>query len=120
MTATTAARPPAWDTLEAALRQRRAVQLNYHGRQRIVSPHALGWKNKKAMLLAYQTASQDPPGDPRKQWRNLFVDEIADADFADAATTWETADNYNAKHPFNAIDQLAIAITDNGPHTPSR
>ncbi len=112
---TTAAQPPAWDTLEAALRQRRPVLLSYHGRRRIVCPHALGWKNNKAMLLAYQTAghtgTQDQPADPRKQWRNLFVDEIADAVFADpAATTWETADNYNASHPFNAIDQLAIAI----------
>jgi hypothetical protein len=111
MTAT-AARPSAWDTLEAALRQRRPVQLSYHGRRRTVCPHALGWKNDKAMLLAYQTAdssTQIPPRDPRKQWRNLFVDEIADPIIADA--TWETADNYNPTHPFNAIDQLAIAVS---------
>ena len=107
-------RPPAWDTLETALRQRRAVQLNYHGRRRIVCPHALGWKNNKAMLLAYQTvdsSTQDPTGDPRKQWRNLYVDDINDAELADTATAWQTADNYNASHPFNAIDQLAIAVS---------
>jgi len=118
MTAT-AARPPAWDTLEAALRQRRAVQLSYHGRPRTVCPHALGWKNDKAMLLAYQTANptstQDSPADPRKQWRNLFVDDIDDVTLADPATTWETADNYNASQPFNAIDQLAIAIHPGDP-----
>ena len=56
---TISARPPAWDTLEAALRQRRPVRLTYHGRQRTVCPHALGWKNNKAMLLAYQTAQLD-------------------------------------------------------------
>lgn len=109
---TTNPRPPAWNTLEAALRQRRPVQLDYHGRQRTVCPHALGWKNNKAMLLAYQTGAptHDPPGDPRKQWRNLFVDQIHDATLADPATAWETADNYNPAHPFNAIDQLAVAI----------
>lgn len=115
---TTVTPPPAWDTLEAALRQRRPVQLSYHGRPRTVCPHALGWKNNKPMLLAYQThghTSDDAPTDPRKQWRNLFVDEIHDAAFADPDTTWETADNYNPAHPFNTIDQLAIAVT---PATP--
>ncbi len=111
---TTDTRPPAWHTLETALRQQRPVHLSYHGRQRNVCPHALGWKNGRAMLLAYQTdghtGTEDPPADPRKQWRNLFVDDIADAEFADAATTWETADNYNPTRPFNAIDQLAVAI----------
>ena len=110
---TTTTRPPAWDTLQAALRQRRPVQLTYHGRQRTICPHALGWKNNKPMLLAYQTDrhntnTQDLPGDPRKQWRNLFVDDISHAVFADPATTWQTADNYNPTHPFNAIDQLAV------------
>ncbi|MGI8752257.1 MAG: WYL domain-containing protein [Acidimicrobiales bacterium] len=87
MTTTTVAPPSAWDTLQAALRQRRPVQLSYHGRPRTVCPHALGWKNNKPMLLAYQTdghtSTQDLPADPRKQWRNLFVDEIRDAVFAD-------------------------------------
>ncbi|MDQ2761478.1 MAG: WYL domain-containing protein [Actinomycetota bacterium] len=120
MTTTTVAPPSAWDTLEAALRQRRPVQLSYHGRPRTVCPHALGWKNNKPMLLAYQTdghtSAQDLPADPRKQWRNLFVDEIRDPVFADPAAAWETADNYNTSHPFNAIDHLAIAITQ-PPHT---
>lgn len=55
MTTISADRSPAWATLEHALRQRRPVQLSYHGRERTVCPHALGWKNNKAMLLAYQT-----------------------------------------------------------------
>jgi len=105
--------PSVWETLEAALRQRRPVRLTYHGRQRTVSPHALGWRNDKAMLLAYQTAGQAPgalPG-PRQGWRNLVVDDICDITLADPAAGWETADNYNASHPFNSIDQLSIAVT---------
>ncbi len=112
---TTTTRPPAWDTLEQALRQRRPVRLTYHGRQRTVCPHALGWKNDKAMLLAYQTNAQAHPGalptEPRHGWRNLFIDDIRDITPADPATPWGTADNYNASHPFNSIDQLSIAIT---------
>jgi len=80
-----------------------------------VCPHALGWKNGSALLLAYQAAGQVPtgalPAEPRQGWRNLFVDEICDATLADPATTWETADNYNTSRPFNSIDQLSIAVT---------
>jgi len=112
---TITARPPVWDTLEAALRRRRPVRLTYHGRQRTVCPHALGWKNDKAMLLAYQSAAPTHAGallpGPRQGWRNLFVDEICDATPADPAVVWETADSYNASSPFNSIDQLSIAVT---------
>ncbi len=122
MTTTSTVRPPAWDTLEQALRQRRPVQLSYHGRPRTVCPHALGWKNNKAMLLAYQTGghshTQALPDQPRRGWRNLFIDDICHATLADPTTTWETADNYNAAHPFNSIDQLAIAINPDDPTPP--
>ncbi|MGH8993958.1 MAG: WYL domain-containing protein [Acidimicrobiia bacterium] len=119
----TAVPAPTWDILEEALRQRRPVRLTYHGRQRIVCPHALGWKNNRAMLLAYQTAEHTStgatPDDPTKRWRNLFVDDIDHAALAQASR-WETADNYNAAHPFNAIDQLAIAVTPDDHHDPVR
>jgi hypothetical protein len=121
-TTTIAARQSAWDTLEEALRQQRPVELTYHGRQRRVSPHALGWKNNRAMLLAYQSA--DPtntpvlPADPRRQWRNLFVDDINHAALADPAAAWETADNYNPAHPFNSIDRVSIAIAPADRDTP--
>ncbi|MGH3976116.1 MAG: WYL domain-containing protein [Pseudonocardiaceae bacterium] len=109
-----ATRPLAWEILERALGQRRPVRLTYHGRQRSVCPHALGWKNDKAMLLAYQSAGQaqgDLPAEPRQGWRNLFVDDISDITLADAATPWESAPNYDASHPFNAIDRLSVAVT---------
>jgi predicted DNA-binding transcriptional regulator YafY len=121
---TMAAVAPAWDIVEAALRQRRPVRLTYHGRQRTVCPHALGWKNDKAMLLAYQTAGQTGtgslPAGPRSRWRNFFVDEIDHVDLADPADPWETADNYNPTHPFNSIDELSIAVTSGDLHATVR
>jgi predicted DNA-binding transcriptional regulator YafY len=111
---TTTTRPLAWEILEQALRQRRPVRLTYHGRRRTVCPHALGWKNGKALLLAYQSAGQahgNLPAEPQQGWRNLFVDDISDATLAAPATAWQSADNYNASHPFNAIDRLSVAIT---------
>jgi hypothetical protein len=116
MTTTTV--PTAWAALDTALRQRRPVQLTYNGKVRLVSPHALGWKNGRPMLLAYQTphdATATPTADPRKQWRNMFVDQIDHMEAANPASQWETADNYNPSHPFNSIDQLSIAINPGDP-----
>jgi predicted DNA-binding transcriptional regulator YafY len=111
----TDARRPAWDTLEEALRQRRALQITYHGRRRTVSAHALGWKNGKAMLLAYQTSSDTTPPaptvDPTGQWRCFHLDQIEQIDTAEPTTKWATADTYNPARPFNTIDHVAIAIT---------
>lgn len=117
MTTTTA--PPAWAPLEAALRQRRPVLVGYHGRQRLVCPHALGWKNARPMLLAYQTGGHTTagtlPADPNKRWRCLFVDEVDQVAPAGPDSAWGSADNYNPAHPFHAIDEVAVAITADGP-----
>jgi hypothetical protein len=111
--------PAAWPVLEAALRQRRPVRVSYHRRQRLVCPHALGWKNNRPLLLAFQSGGQTStgvlPADPRKRWRCMFVDEIDQVFAAKPASAWRTADNYNASHPFNAIDEVSIAITSGDP-----
>jgi hypothetical protein len=117
---TTVAVPPAaWASLEAALRQRRPVRVSYHGRQRLLCPHALGWKNNRPMLLAYQSGGETStgalPADPRTRWRCLFVDEVDHVIAADPASPWRSADNYNGAHPFHAIDEVTIAITAGDP-----
>jgi hypothetical protein len=113
---TTIAPPPtAWASLETALRQRRPVRVTYHGKQRVLCPHALGWVNNRPLLLGYQTGGQTTtgtlPADPTKRWRCLYIDEIDHVQPAEPARPWGTADNYNPAQPFPAIDTLAIAIT---------
>ena len=114
----TTALPMAWASLEAALHQRRPVVVCYHAKARLVCPHALGWKNDRPLLLAYQTGGETTTGvlaaDPRKRWRCLFVDEVDSVVAADAASAWGTADNYNPSHPFPAIDEVTVAITSGG------
>lgn len=109
----TEAQPAAWASLQAALRQRRPVHVTYHGRQRIVCPHALGWKSARPMLLGYQVGGQTSTGaldpDPHKRWRCMFVDEIQSV-VADATIPWQTADNYNPSRPFHAIDEVSVNI----------
>lgn len=106
--------PLAWGHLEAALRQRRPVWLSYHGRRRLISPHALGWKDGRALLLGYQTGGETSTGalgtDPRKRWRCFLVDEVEAVALADQTAPWGTADNYDPSHPFNAIDDVTVAV----------
>ncbi|MGH9188543.1 MAG: hypothetical protein ACRD0Q_00690, partial [Acidimicrobiales bacterium] len=91
-------RPGAWAHLQAALAQRRAVDVRYHDRQRLICPHALGWKDRRAMVLGYQVGGQTSTGaldpDPRKRWRCMFVDEI-ELVVTDHSAAWQTPDNYN-------------------------
>ncbi len=101
--------PAAWDTLEQALRQRRLVQARYHDQQRVICPHALGWRNGRARVLAYQTGGASRTGlsaDPRQRWRSMFVDDIYDPVIIEGP--WQTADNYPGA--INSIDHIQIQI----------
>jgi hypothetical protein len=106
--------PTIWTALDQALRTRRPVLVTYHQRRRLVCPHAIGWKNTRAMVLGYQTGGDTTNGtldpDPRKRWRVFYLDEIDRVDPADSGSRWGTADNYNPAHPFPAIDDLIIAV----------
>ena len=114
MTAVLGASPEAWADLEGALRSRRPVFVYYHGRGRLICPHALGWKDGRPMLLGYQTGGETStgalPADPRRRWRCFFVDEVENVVAVDQAGPWGTAANYNASHPFNAIDYVSVAV----------
>src|ERR1700757_565220 len=89
------ARPPAWKVLEQAVMQKRTVRATYHGHDRLLCPHLLGWKNGRAKLLCYQsstTTSQALNSDPHKPWRLMFVDELERAVITD--DEWQTAADY--------------------------
>jgi hypothetical protein len=103
-------RPPAWAVLEQALRHKRPALVHYHGQDRLVCPHALGWKNGRPRALVYQsggTTSQGGlPTDPRQRWRSLLIDEVEQATISIGA--WATADNYTSAS--NCIDDLYMAV----------
>ncbi|HUG85247.1 MAG TPA: hypothetical protein VMM13_11820 [Euzebya sp.] len=118
--------PAAWAVLESALRARRPVHVAYHGRRRLICPHALGWNHGRPMVLGYQTGGQTSsgalPANPHKRWRCLFIDEVDQVLLADPSSPWRTADNYNHTRPFpRDIDEVTIAITPAAPqHRPLR
>jgi hypothetical protein len=102
--------PPAWAVLHRALIDRRPVKARYHGQERIICPHALGWKNGRPKVLSYQSGGTTSQGqlsaDPRQRWRSMFVDEIEDPMITDH--DWQTAANFSLDS--NCIDTLDIAV----------
>ena len=110
MSTTAGCRPEAWPILERALTEKRPVRVSYHGHERVLSPHVLGWKNGRAKVLAYQadgtTSHGALPNNTRQRWRSLFIDEIENPEITD--DRWESADNYTPDT--NAIDHLELAV----------
>jgi hypothetical protein len=102
----TLAIPTTWNVLHASLAERRPVRARYHGRVRVVCPHAIGWKNGRAKVLVFQTAVIDAASSDPVGWRSLFVDDIEDA--AISGDDWRTADNYTPHT--SGIDRLSAAI----------
>ena len=47
-------RPPAWELLQHAIAEHKTVKAIYHGHERLLCPHLLGWHHERAELLAYQ------------------------------------------------------------------
>ena len=110
----TGAARTAWAALEGALHERQPVLVSYHGRQRVICPHALGQKAGRAMLLGYQTGGQTStgalPADPRQRWRCFYLDELDQVMPAEAGSPWGTADNYSPWRPFPSVDEVTVAV----------
>jgi hypothetical protein len=112
MTALSPPRPPSWPLLERAIINKLVVRARYHGHDRVLSPHALGWKKGRPKLLAYQaegtTSHGALPADPHQRWRSMFVDELENAIITDGP--WETAPNRSTTS--NGIDDVEIMVDD--------
>jgi hypothetical protein len=106
-----APRPPAWDVLARALNERRPARARYHGAERVICPHVLGWKAGRAKVLCYQTGGTGHgglPGEPAQGWRSLFVDDIDAAEVLQDHD-WGTAPNYSLLT--NCVDQIELFVS---------
>jgi hypothetical protein len=82
--------------LKSAILGRRCVMLRGEGLRRKLCPHALGFKNKRLKLLAFQYGGDSASGLPASGgWRSFLVDGIEWAELTDGA--WRSSDDYLAK-----------------------
>lgn len=99
------------EILAQALLARRPVALRYHGHNRVVCPHALGFKDGRVRVLSYQSEGTSSTGqlndDPNQRWRCLLVDEIENASITDGP--WRGAPNYSPLTA-NGIGELVLAV----------
>lgn len=103
-------RPPQWEVLRQAIAERKTLKARYHGRDRLLCPHLLGWRNGRAKLLSYQaspaTTEHQLAANPRHRWRSMFVDELDELAITD--DPWLTATNYTANAA--GIDIVEVAV----------
>ena len=82
--------------LRTAILGKRCVTLTAQGWQRILCPHALGYINKRATLLAFQYGGSSTSGlPPAGGWRSIPLDDILGAEVTDGE--WRSSGDYIVK-----------------------
>ena len=104
-------RPPTWAVLARALADRQPVLARYHGHERVLCPHALGWRGQRAKVLAYQvggtTSTGALAGAQDRRWRSMFVDEIEGAVIVEGR--WESPAGYRGDAG-NGMDVVEVVL----------
>ena len=83
-----------FDLFLKAAKRRSHIVCTYHGLQREICPHVIGWgKNGEEMALAYQFAGDSSKGlPPEGEWRCLRLPEVRNATAMPG--TWHTGDSH--------------------------
>jgi predicted DNA-binding transcriptional regulator YafY len=97
----------AYELIAEAIRTKRQVYARYHGADRVFSPHALGTKNGKPHLLAYQFAGESRSGLPEGgEWRCLNLEEVEEITIQ--AGPWHSA--ANVFNPQTCLDVIDLTV----------
>jgi predicted DNA-binding transcriptional regulator YafY len=84
------------DILRTAIRQRRCVSIAVDGLRRKVCPHAIGFKDNRVKLLAFQYSGESASGLPiGGGWRVFNLDDVHSAEFLDGP--WHSEHDYVIK-----------------------
>lgn len=96
-----------YDILAKAIQEKSLVTCSYQGHVREVCPHALGYKDGREKVLAFQWAGGSSKGlSPAGEWRCMFVDELTGV--GSKAGPWRTADNHSRKQ--SCIDEVTYEV----------
>lgn len=98
------------DLIRDAIRNKQNISAVYRGRVRLLSPHALGYKNDVLHVLSVQYGGESSSGlgaDPSENWRCMAVGALsevspAEGDFVTAA---------NHKRPNTCIDAYVEEVS---------
>jgi hypothetical protein len=97
-----------YDTLRSAINRKRCVRVFAEGQLRDICPQALGRKDGKLRLLAFQYEGGSVSGlAPGGQWRAFFLYDIVAAVLIDGP--WHTGHNVVAKTEA-CLDRVDIEV----------
>ncbi|MEA2525464.1 MAG: hypothetical protein QOF73_2691 [Thermomicrobiales bacterium] len=97
----------AHEVLAQAIEERQPVVARYDGAVRVFCPHALGTKEGKPHVLAYQIAGESTSGlPPEGEWRCFDVDKLSD--LAASPGVWRTAPNLF--NPQSCLDDVDLVV----------
>ncbi len=97
----------AHELLIYAIEERQPVVARYDGTVRVFCPHALGTKEGRSHVLAYQIGGESTSGlPPEGNWRCFDVEKLTEVAPSDRA--WRTAPNLF--NPQSCLDDVEIVV----------
>jgi len=77
-------RSNAFELIRQAIAERKLISAVYHGLQRDLCPHVLGWKGEREHALFFQVGGDSAKGlAVAGSWRCLNLDELAEVEIRD-------------------------------------
>lgn len=97
----------AYQVFRQAVVEKKQVVCTYHGLQREVCPHTLGYTNGREQALTFQFAGKSSSGlPPGGEWRCMKLSEVKSAVLRDGP--WHTAPDHS--RPQTCVKQIDVEV----------
>lgn len=93
--------------VRVAMQNKQQITCMYHGFQREICPHTLGYKRGREKVRGFQFAGGSSKGlPPGGEWRCMFIDEITQVQARDG--DWHTRDDH--LRPQTCVDEIDLEV----------
>jgi len=110
-----------YSVVRTAVVSKRPIVAVYHGRQRLLCPHRLGWnKEGQPRVLCYQYGGESESGlgpvGSSTNWRCIALDQLRGVKLLEGA--WRTAPNHS--RPQTCVAEVDVDAEDQPPRAPQK
>ena len=101
-------RSDAFELVKQAIAEKKLISAVYHGKQRELCPHVLGWKADREHALFFQIGGDSAKGLASDgAWRCLNLDELSEVEIVEGE--FRTGPGYY-DNPQKCVDRIEIQI----------
>lgn len=101
-------RSEAFELIKFAIAEKKLMSAVYHGKQRELCPHVLGWKAEREHALFFQVGGDSAKGlTSTGSWRCLNLDELSDVEISEGE--FRTGPGYY-DNPQKCVDKIEAQI----------